>query len=115
MIAYYVASEVLKQKYGTIVASSIYFKTPWWLLTIVKYICDSSNFPEEGSPWTCPGDDVLYNASIISRELNDNQLTGHISPELGKLTDLFDLNVAGNKLEGHIHDNFSSCTNLHSL
>ena len=29
----------------------------------------------------------------FTRELNDNQLTGNIPPELGKLTDLFDLYV----------------------
>lgn len=27
-------------------------------------ICDTSLLPD-GSPWTCPGDDVFYNASII--------------------------------------------------
>ncbi|KAF8392846.1 hypothetical protein HHK36_021085 [Tetracentron sinense] len=48
-------------------------------------------------------------------ELNDNQLSGHIPPELGKLTDLFDLNVANNNLEGPIPDNLSSCTNLNSF
>uniref|UniRef100_A0A5B7CCD8 Protein kinase domain-containing protein n=1 Tax=Davidia involucrata TaxID=16924 RepID=A0A5B7CCD8_DAVIN len=48
-------------------------------------------------------------------ELNDNRLTGHIPPELGKLTDLFDLNVASNNLDGPIPDNLSSCTNLNSL
>lgn len=30
----------------------------------------------------------------ICRELNENQLTGYIPPELGKLTDLFDLYVS---------------------
>lgn len=49
---------------GTVVASSIYFGTAWWLLTTVDHICDLSLLPE-GSPWTCPGDDVFYNASII--------------------------------------------------
>lgn len=29
----------------------------------------------------------------LCRELNDNLLTGHIPPELGKLTDLFDLYI----------------------
>ena len=52
------------QLFGTIVASSTYFATAWWLLTNIKDICDTSLLPE-GSPWTCPGDDVFYNASII--------------------------------------------------
>ncbi|KAF4368814.1 hypothetical protein F8388_021426 [Cannabis sativa] len=49
---------------GTIVATSVYFGTAWWLLTSVENICQPSKLPE-GSPWTCPGDDVFYNASII--------------------------------------------------
>lgn len=49
---------------GTIVASTVYFATAWWLLLEVKNICDTSLLPES-SPWTCPGDDVFYSASII--------------------------------------------------
>ncbi|KAJ6863926.1 oligopeptide transporter 1 isoform X1 [Populus alba x Populus x berolinensis] len=49
---------------GTVIASSVYFGTAWWLLTSVENICNPSRLPE-GSPWTCPGDDVFYNASII--------------------------------------------------
>ncbi|KAK7840336.1 oligopeptide transporter 1 [Quercus suber] len=49
---------------GTLVASSTYFATAWWLLSSIKDICDPLLLPE-GSPWTCPGDDVFYNASII--------------------------------------------------
>ncbi|KAF6145113.1 hypothetical protein GIB67_013464 [Kingdonia uniflora] len=52
------------QLVGTLVASSVYFGTGWWLLESVEYICDPVKLPE-GSPWTCPGDDVFYNASII--------------------------------------------------
>ncbi|KAB1221652.1 Oligopeptide transporter 5 [Morella rubra] len=39
-------------------------KGGWWLLTSVEHICEPSKLPQ-GSPWTCPGDDVFYNASII--------------------------------------------------
>ncbi|XP_050219324.1 oligopeptide transporter 1 [Mercurialis annua] len=49
---------------GTIIASSVCFGTAWWLLTNVENICIPDMLPE-GSPWTCPGDDVFYNASII--------------------------------------------------
>lgn len=49
---------------GTLVSTSVYFGTSWWLLTTVEHICDQSKLPL-GSPWTCPGDDVFYNASII--------------------------------------------------
>lgn len=46
------------------IASSVYFGTAWWLLSTVANICDRSLLPE-GSPWTCPGDEVFFNASII--------------------------------------------------
>ncbi|KAG2682626.1 hypothetical protein I3760_11G199900 [Carya illinoinensis] len=57
-------SMFIVQLAGTLVASSAYFGTAWMLLTNVDHICDISKLPE-GSPWTCPGDDVFYNASII--------------------------------------------------
>ncbi|XP_047317162.1 oligopeptide transporter 1-like [Impatiens glandulifera] len=57
-------SMFIVQLVGTVIASSVYFATAWWLLTSVKYICQQANLPV-GSPWTCPGDDVFYNASII--------------------------------------------------
>ncbi|CAO2188002.1 unnamed protein product [Urochloa humidicola] len=49
---------------GTLAASTVHFATAWWLLTTVANICDVERLPP-GSPWTCPGDDVFYNASII--------------------------------------------------
>lgn len=52
------------QLVGTVVASSTYFGTAWWLLNSIENICDQSLLPE-GSPWTCPGDNVFYSASII--------------------------------------------------
>ncbi|KAL0407021.1 UNVERIFIED_CONTAM: Oligopeptide transporter 1 [Sesamum latifolium] len=57
-------SMFIAQLVGTVVASSVNFGTAWWLLTSIKHICDRRNLPV-GSPWTCPGDDVFYNASII--------------------------------------------------
>ncbi|XP_051126119.1 oligopeptide transporter 5-like [Andrographis paniculata] len=57
-------SMFLVQLVGTVVSSLVYFGTAWWLLTTVENICDTAKLPD-GSPWTCPGDDVFYNASII--------------------------------------------------
>ncbi|KAL3820753.1 hypothetical protein ACJIZ3_006658 [Penstemon smallii] len=54
----------LVQLVGTVVTSLVSFGTAWWLLVTVDHICDTSKLPD-GSPWTCPGDDVFYNASII--------------------------------------------------
>lgn len=49
---------------GTIVTSSVYFGTAWWLLESIPNICNDALLPES-SPWTCPGSNVFYNASII--------------------------------------------------
>ncbi|KAK8933406.1 Oligopeptide transporter 5 [Platanthera zijinensis] len=57
-------SMFIAQLAGTMIASSVYFATAWMLLDTVKYICDPTELPS-GSPWTCPNDDVFYNASII--------------------------------------------------
>lgn len=36
----------------------------WWLLGSVKNICNLNLLPEN-SPWTCPGDHVFFDASVI--------------------------------------------------
>lgn len=50
------------QLVGTMVSSTVSFGTAWWLLGSVKNMCDSSVV---GNVWTCPGDTVFFNASII--------------------------------------------------
>ncbi|KAJ8760185.1 hypothetical protein K2173_011041 [Erythroxylum novogranatense] len=57
-------SMFIAQLIGTLVASTVYFGTTWWLLTSIPHICDPSKLPV-GSPWTCPWDNISYNASII--------------------------------------------------
>ncbi|CAN1790264.1 Oligopeptide transporter 1 [Linum perenne] len=52
------------QLVGTLVASVVQFGTTWWILSSIKDICDTTKLPK-GSPWTCPGYDVFYSASII--------------------------------------------------
>lgn len=65
------------QLVGTLIASSVYFGTAWWLLSSVEHICDPSKLPQ-GSPWTCPGDDVFYNASIIWGVVGPLRMFGHL-------------------------------------
>lgn len=65
------------QLVGTIIASSVYFATSWWLITTVEFICDPAKLPT-GSPWTCPGDDVFYNASIIWGLVGPQRMFGNL-------------------------------------
>ncbi|PKA55841.1 Oligopeptide transporter 5 [Apostasia shenzhenica] len=57
-------SMFISQLAGTVIAAAVYFGTAWMLLSNVKNICDTNSLPP-GSPWTCPNDNVFYNASII--------------------------------------------------
>ncbi|KAK3027502.1 hypothetical protein RJ639_040217 [Escallonia herrerae] len=52
---------------------------------------------------------------VATLELNDNQLGGCIPPELGKLTDLFDLNLSSNNIRGPIPVELSRIGNLDTL
>ncbi|TQE08978.1 hypothetical protein C1H46_005361, partial [Malus baccata] len=49
---------------GTVVAGTVNIGIAWWLLTTVKNICNTELLPDT-SPWTCPGDSVFFNASVI--------------------------------------------------
>ncbi|KAL6651309.1 hypothetical protein ACP70R_010234 [Stipagrostis hirtigluma subsp. patula] len=57
-------SMFLVQFIGTVVASTVNTVVAWWLLTTVPHICEKDLLPQ-GSPWTCPGDHVFFDASVI--------------------------------------------------
>ncbi|KAJ4746416.1 hypothetical protein LUZ62_080821 [Rhynchospora pubera] len=57
-------SMFIVQFVGTIVAGTINIGVAWWLLDSVKNICDDNLLPPN-SPWTCPGDRVFFDASVI--------------------------------------------------
>ncbi|XAR62052.1 hypothetical protein NMG60_11016636 [Bertholletia excelsa] len=49
---------------GTIIAGTVNIATAWWLLTTIENICQDNLLPPN-SPWTCPGDRVFFDASVI--------------------------------------------------
>lgn len=57
-------NQCLDQLIGTIIAGTVNTIVAWWLLTTVPHICEKDLLPE-GSPWTCPGDHVFFDASVI--------------------------------------------------
>lgn len=57
-------SMFLVQFIGTILAGTINIAVAWWLLTTIKNICQDELLPLD-SPWTCPGDRVFFDASVI--------------------------------------------------
>ncbi|KAE9599480.1 hypothetical protein Lal_00039507 [Lupinus albus] len=50
----------MAQVVGTLVASIVYLSTAWWLMETIPDICQDTS-----SVWTCPGDTVFYDASVI--------------------------------------------------
>ncbi|KAM0932321.1 putative oligopeptide transporter, OPT superfamily [Dioscorea sansibarensis] len=68
-------SMYIMQLAGTIVASTVSFGTAWWLLTNIKHICHADLLPV-GSPWTCPGEEMSYNISIIWGVVGPNRIFG---------------------------------------
>ncbi|KAK8587265.1 hypothetical protein V6N13_086259 [Hibiscus sabdariffa] len=52
------------QVVGTIVAVFVYTVTAWWLMEAIPNLCDTSMLPPD-SPWTCPMDNVFFDASVI--------------------------------------------------
>ncbi|KAL3817877.1 hypothetical protein ACJIZ3_003782 [Penstemon smallii] len=51
----------MAQVVGTLIAAFVYLGTAWWLMETIPNICDSSS----DTVWTCPGDHVFYDASVI--------------------------------------------------
>ncbi|GAV72029.1 OPT domain-containing protein [Cephalotus follicularis] len=52
------------QLIGTIEAGTVNMGVAWWLLTGIENICEDQLLPPN-SPWTCPGDRVFFDASVI--------------------------------------------------
>ncbi|CAL0323072.1 unnamed protein product [Lupinus luteus] len=50
----------MAQVVGTLIASLVYLGTAWWLMETIPDICQDTS-----SVWTCPGDTVFYDASVI--------------------------------------------------
>ncbi|XP_022763614.1 oligopeptide transporter 4 isoform X1 [Durio zibethinus] len=57
-------SMFLVQFIGTVLAGTINLAVAWWLLNSIKNICQDDLLPAD-SPWTCPGDRVFFDASVI--------------------------------------------------
>ncbi|KAL6517583.1 oligopeptide transporter 4 [Orobanche minor] len=49
---------------GTIIAGTVNIGVAWWLLTSITNICQDGLLAPH-SPWTCPGDKVFFDASVI--------------------------------------------------
>ncbi|XP_034683374.1 oligopeptide transporter 7-like isoform X2 [Vitis riparia] len=67
----------MAQIVGTIIAALVHLGTAWWLMETVPDICDRALLPA-GSPWTCPGDHVFYDASVIWGLIGPRRIFGDL-------------------------------------
>ncbi|KAH9710957.1 oligopeptide transporter 1 [Citrus sinensis] len=67
----------MAQVFGTIISALAHLGTAWWLMNTIPDICDREMLPP-GSPWTCPGDHVFYDASIIWGLIGPRRIFGDL-------------------------------------
>ncbi|KAM3306334.1 hypothetical protein P3S67_013204 [Capsicum chacoense] len=67
----------MAQVVGTLISALVHLGTAWWLKETVPDICDRALLPP-GSPWTCPGDHVFYDASVIWGLISPQRIFGNL-------------------------------------
>ncbi|WVZ82794.1 hypothetical protein U9M48_030018 [Paspalum notatum var. saurae] len=67
----------MAQVVGTLIAAFVYIGTAWWLMDTIPDICNTELLPPD-SPWTCPGDHVFYDASVIWGLISPRRIFGDL-------------------------------------
>ncbi|KAF3332304.1 oligopeptide transporter 7 [Carex littledalei] len=67
----------MAQVVGTLLAGVVYLSTAWWLMDSISNICDTELLSSD-SPWTCPGDHVFYDASVIWGLIGPRRIFGDL-------------------------------------
>lgn len=66
----------MAQIVGTLIASLVYLITAWWLMETIPDICATAS--SGGTVWTCPGDHVFYDASVIWGLIGPRRIFGDL-------------------------------------
>ncbi|CAA7410894.1 unnamed protein product [Spirodela intermedia] len=69
----------MTQVVGTLLSVAAHLGTAWWLMETVPSICDRTELPPD-SPWTCPGDHVFYDASVVWGLVGPRRIFGDLGP-----------------------------------
>lgn len=65
------------QVVGTFISAMVHLGTAWWLMNTIPNICDRTKLAP-GSPWTCPGDHVFYDASVVWGLIGPRRIFGDL-------------------------------------
>nr|KJB28175.1 hypothetical protein B456_005G032200 [Gossypium raimondii] len=89
-----------------------------FMKTLVDY-SNPSSYIEEVIEFTTKSRFLSYEGNILTYmtgiDLSCNNLTGHIPPELGNLSEIYSLNLSHNKLTGVIPSSFAKLHQIESL
>ena len=91
---------------GTIIAGTINLAVAWWLLGSIKNICHEELL-SPNSPWTCPGDRVFFDASVIWGLVGPRRIFGPLG-NYGALNWFFVAGAAGPIIVWLLHKAFPS-------
>lgn len=91
---------------GTIIAGTVNIGVAWWLLHTVENICQDQLLPPN-SPWTCPGDRVFFDASVIWGLVGPKRIFGS-EGNYSQLNWFFLIGVMGPLLVWLLHKAFPS-------
>ncbi|KAK6924495.1 Oligopeptide transporter, OPT superfamily [Dillenia turbinata] len=67
----------MAQVLGTFIAVFVHLGIAWWLIYTIPKICDEDLLPSD-SPWTCPGDHVFYDASVMWGLIGPRRIFGDL-------------------------------------
>ncbi|GMP24943.1 hypothetical protein CsSME_00002032 [Camellia sinensis var. sinensis] len=70
-------SMFMAQVVGTLVSVIVYQTTAWWLMGTIPNLCDTSKLPAN-SQWTCPMDNVFYDASVLWGLVGPRRIFGNL-------------------------------------
>lgn len=86
-------------------AGTINIVVAWWLLGSIENICHED--PSSGSPWTCPYDHVLFDASVIWGLVGPRRIFGQLG-NYGALNWFFLVGAVGPVIVYVLHRAFPS-------
>ncbi|GMH18298.1 hypothetical protein Nepgr_020139 [Nepenthes gracilis] len=70
-------SMFMAQVVGAVVSVAVYTGTAWWLMGSIHNLCDTELLPSN-SQWTCPMDNVFFNASVIWGLVGPRRIFGNL-------------------------------------
>ncbi|KAH7659580.1 Oligopeptide transporter OPT protein [Dioscorea alata] len=67
----------MAQVVGTLISAMVHLGTAWWLMDSIPNICDRAKLSPD-NPWTCPGDHVFYDASVVWGLIGPRRIFGDL-------------------------------------